>query len=138
MDVRAALFRGNDLLLVQERSDGGWTLPGGWADPNESPSECVIKEVKEESGYQVRPVKLAAVFDRSKHPHEPPFASHLYKMFFLCEIVGGAPAATLETYGCEFFSENALPPLSLTRITHGQIARIFEHHRHPELPADFD
>jgi ADP-ribose pyrophosphatase YjhB (NUDIX family) len=139
VDVRAAVFdQAGALLFVKERADGLWSLPGGWADPCQSAAECVVREVEEESGYQVRVVKLAAAFDRSKHPHEPPFASHVYKLFFLCEIMGGSPKATLETAECAFFGPDALPPLSVTRITPGQIARLFEHHRHPELPTDFD
>lgn len=138
VDVRAAVFQGGKLLLVKERSDGKWTLPGGWADPCQSPAECVVREVEEESGYLVRAVKLLAALDRSKHPHEPPFASHVYKLIFLCELTGGAPASTLETDGCGFFAENEIPPLSLTRVTPGQIARIFEQQRSPEGAADFD
>jgi ADP-ribose pyrophosphatase YjhB (NUDIX family) len=138
VDVRAAVFREGRLLLVKERSDGGWTLPGGWADPCQSAAECVAREVEEESGYRVRPVQLLAVFDRSKHPHEPPFASHIYKLFFRCELIGGAPAATLETEECAFFAEDALPPLSLTRITQDELAAVFEHCRHPGRPVDFD
>ncbi|MDD5350502.1 MAG: NUDIX hydrolase [Chthoniobacteraceae bacterium] len=138
VDVRAAVFREGRLLLVRERSDGGWTLPGGWADPCQSAAECVAREVEEESGFQVRPVELLAVFDRSKHPHEPPFASHVYKLFFRCELTGGAPADTLETDGCAFFAEDALPPLSLTRITPDELAAVFEHGRNPGRPAVFD
>ena len=54
VDVRAAVFRDRKVLLVQERSDGLWTLPGGWADVNDSPSEAVEKEVVQESGFKVR------------------------------------------------------------------------------------
>ena len=136
VDVRAVVFRDGKLLLVKERSDGKWTLPGGWADPCQSPAESVEREVEEESGYLVRAIKLLAVFDRSKHPHEPAFASHVYKIFFLCELLGGAPADTLETEGCDFFGENEIPPLSLTRVTPGQIARCFAHRM--EGPAAFD
>lgn len=139
VDVRAAVFDGGGrLLLVRERSDGLWSLPGGWADPNQSAAECVVREVREESGFEVRATKLLAVFDRERHPHVPPFASHIYKLFFKCEITGGTAAETLETDGCAFFAEGGIPPLSLTRITPGQVARLFEHYRNPELPADFD
>lgn len=139
VDVRAAVFNGaGEILLVKERSDGGWSLPGGWADPCQSAAECVVREVREESGYEVRATKLAAAFDRERHPHQPPFASHVYKLFFLCEITGGQPSETLETSAWGFFGEHAIPPLSLSRITPDEIARLFEHHRNPELPTDFD
>src|SRR6516225_4615084 len=58
IDVRAAVFRDQRILLVREISDGCWTLPGGWADVNQSARECVEREVKEESGFEVRALKL--------------------------------------------------------------------------------
>src|SRR5262245_2513811 len=93
VDVRGVVFQEGKVLLVQERSDSGrWTLPGGWADVNRSPSECVIAEVREEAGLEVRPLKLAAVYDRARHPHVPPSAFHIYKMFFICEVLNGLPS----------------------------------------------
>ena len=138
VDVRGVIFRGDELLLVREASDGAWTLPGGWADVGESPVENVVREVFEESGFQTRARKLLAVFDRAKHPHEPPFAFHVYKLFVQCEIVGGTATPSSETLEVAFFPEDRLPPLSITRVTPGQIQRLFEHHRHPDLPTDFD
>jgi ADP-ribose pyrophosphatase YjhB (NUDIX family) len=136
-DVRAAVFRDDAILLVRERSEGLWTLPGGWADIGESPGEAVAREVFEESGYRVRAVKLLAVYDRNKHPHLP-FPFHTYKLFFLCELTGGEPAHSVETDGVGFFREDALPELSAMRVTPGQLARFFRHHRHPDWPTDFD
>ncbi|OHB67340.1 MAG: ADP-ribose pyrophosphatase [Planctomycetes bacterium RBG_13_60_9] len=139
VDVRGAVFRDNKILLVKEKIDNGWTLPGGWADPCQSPSEAVVREIFEESGFEARAVKLAAVYDRSKHPHQPPMPFHLYKMFFLCEITGGQAKESHETTGVEFFAENEIPePLSISRTLPFQIARMFEHHRNPALPTDFD
>lgn len=138
VDVRGAVFRDNKILLVRERSDGFWTLPGGWADVNESPAENVMREIREESGFETRVVKLLAVFDRSKHPHEPAFPFHVYKFFLRCEIIGGSAAPSSETDGVEFFAEDNLPELSITRITKAQIHRLFEHQRNPTLPTDFD
>jgi ADP-ribose pyrophosphatase YjhB (NUDIX family) len=138
VDVRAAIFRDDALLLVKERDDGRWTLPGGWADVGEAPGENVAREVAEECGYQVHVVKLLAVYDRSQHPHEPPFPFHVYKLFFRCDIVGGEGALHYETSDAAFFRSGALPPLSLTRVTPDEIDRMFEHHRHPDWPTDFD
>ena len=139
VDVRGAVFRDDKILLVREKLDGGWTLPGGWADPCQSPSEAVAREVFEEAGFEVRVTKLAAVYDRSKHPHKPPMPFHLYKLFFLCEITGGAAAESYETTGVDFFAEDNIPQeLSISRTLPFQIAHMFEHHRHPALPTDFD
>ena len=137
VDVRGAVFRDDAILLVKERSDGGWTLPGGWADVGDSPSDAVVREIVEESGYQTRAVKLLALYDRNKHAHTP-YPYHAYKLFFLCKLIGGAPAHSVETDDVAFFRRDAIPELSLTRITAAQIARLFEHYDHPDWPTDFD
>ncbi|MBN1359673.1 MAG: NUDIX hydrolase [Sedimentisphaerales bacterium] len=138
VDVRGVAFRDNKVLLVREMIDGGWTLPGGWADPWQSPSEAAVREVREESGFEVRVTKLAAVYDRSKHAHVPLMPFHIYKLFFLCEITGGQARESYETTGVDFFAEDALPELSISRTLPEQIARMFEHYRNPALPTDFD
>jgi ADP-ribose pyrophosphatase YjhB (NUDIX family) len=138
IDVRGAVFRDGKILLVRERADQGrWTLPGGWADVNRAPSEAVIAEVREEAGLDVRPVKLAALYDRRLHPH-PPLPFHIYKLFFLCKITGGTPAAGTETEGVDFFAPDAIPELSESRVLAAQIARMFAHHACPGLPTEFD
>lgn len=137
VDVRAAVFRDDAILLVRERSEGLWTLPGGWADIGESPGEAVARETYEESGYRVRAVKVLAVYDRNKHPH-PPFPFHTYKIFFQCELTGGEPAHSVETDGVGFFRVDELPELSVMRVTPEQIARFFQHYCHPDWPTDFD
>lgn len=136
-DVRAVVFQGDAILFVRERSDGLWTLPGGWADVGASPSEVAEKEVQEESGFTVRVTKLLALYDRDRHGH-PPIAHHVYKLFARCEITGGSPRESVETSAVGFFRENELPDLSLTRVTPAQIARMFEHYRNPDWPTDFD
>ena len=138
VDVRGAAIRDGKILLVQEASDGLWTLPGGWADVNEAPSQCVVREVWEESGFEVKATKLAAVYDRGCHPHRPPFPFHVYKMFFVCEITGGAPKTSIETLDVGFFAPDALPALSQGRVLPFQIQRMFDHHETPALPTDFD
>ncbi len=137
VDVRGVIIQEEKVLLVRERSDGLWTLPGGWADVGDAPSHAIEREIQEESGYQAKAVKLLALYDRNLHDH-PPMAFHVYKAFFRCEITGGAPALSDETDGVDFFALSALPPLSIDRITAAQIARFFDHARHPEWPTDFD
>ncbi len=137
IDVRVGAFQNERILLVRELSDGCWTLPGGWADVGEPPSVAAVRETREESGYEVRITKLAALFDRDLHGH-PPYPFHTYKLFFLAELTGGAPQSSNETAAAEFFAENSIPPLSLTRVTPSQIAHLFHHLRHPERPTSFD
>lgn len=138
VDVRGAVFRDGKILLIKERSDNLWSLPGGWADPGQSPTESVVREVFEESGFETQARRLLAVYDRSKHPHVPPCPFHIYKLFFLCEITGGEAKTSNETTAVDFFAENEIPDLSITRILPFQIARMFEHYRNPNLPTDFD
>ncbi len=138
VDVRGAAFREGRILLVKECSDGKWALPGGWADVGESPSESVEREVWEESGFTVKAERLAAVYDRSKHPHRPLMHYHVYKLFFICEITGGEPTTSNETEEVAFFDESSLPELSITKILPEQIAQMFEYHRRAGLPVYFD
>jgi ADP-ribose pyrophosphatase YjhB (NUDIX family) len=138
VDVRGAVFRDDRILLVRERSDGRWALPGGWADINQSASEAMIREIGEEAGFAVAVRKLAAVYDRGRHDHDPPFPFHVYKMFFLCDITGGAARPSEETSAVDFFPLDALPELSLGRVLPKQIQRMFEHRARPDLPTDFD
>ena len=139
VDVRGVIFRDSKILLVKEIADQGrWTLPGGWADVNETPSQATIREVLEESGFETRIVKLLAVYDRDKQGHFPPFPYHVYKLFFLCEIVGGFARASGETSEVAFFGEHEIPELSKSRVTHEQLRRFFEHSNNVELPTDYD
>jgi ADP-ribose pyrophosphatase YjhB (NUDIX family) len=124
------------LLFVREAAQGLWSLPGGWADVGESPSEVAAREVLEESGYVVKPVKLLAVLHKAKH--HPPALWDVYKLFFQCELIGGEAKCSLETDGVAFFPQHSLPPLSTSRITTGQIHRMFAHKQDPTLSTDFD
>ena len=137
IDVRGAVFHENRVLLVREQSDGLWTLPGGWADVGESPAEAVVREIQEESGFETKVYKLAALYDRNKHAH-PPMLFHVYKAFFLCDLVGGSAATSHETSEVAFFNCTELPSLSTARVTVRQVERLFAHHTHRALPTEFD
>jgi ADP-ribose pyrophosphatase YjhB (NUDIX family) len=125
IDVRGVVFKENKILLVKEKIDRLWTLPGGWADVLESPSENVEREVLEESGYKTQAVRLLAVYDRSRHNHFPEYPSHVYKMFFLCKIISGGPRKGMETLEVDFFGRDVIPDLSKARVTYQQIQRMF-------------
>ncbi len=137
VDVRAFVPDGDRVLLVREVSDGRWALPGGWADLGESPAEVAAREVREETGAEVRVARLLAVLDKRKHPH-PPQLSCVYKLFFLCEVTGGALRTSFETPGVEWFRRDALPLLSLDRVLPAQLERMFQLAEQPGLGADFD
>jgi ADP-ribose pyrophosphatase YjhB (NUDIX family) len=137
VDVRGGVFSGDRVLLVRERADGKWTLPGGWVDVNDSPAAAVEREIREESGYTARAVKLAALIDRRRHPH-PPSVHHIYKLMFVCELTGGQATTSSETDAVGFFPVAALPELSTGRVLAPQIARLYEHHLDRDLPTQFD
>lgn len=135
--IRAVVFRDNKILMVRENTDGNWSLPGGWADIGLTPSEVAVKEVKEESGFDVKAIKLLGVLDKKCHPH-PPSPYHVYKMFIQCEIIGGQPKEGIETSAVEFFAENELPSLSTARNTESQIKLAFKYLHNPQEPVYFD
>jgi ADP-ribose pyrophosphatase YjhB (NUDIX family) len=122
VDVRTAVFSEGRILLVQEWLDGGWTLPGGWADEGDSPREAAERECREESGYEARVVRLVALKDRSRHPYQPRHLGGIYKLIFLAELIGGEARRSHETTDVGFFPPDQLPPLSLARTLPGDIA----------------
>ncbi|MBA2652126.1 MAG: NUDIX hydrolase [Tatlockia sp.] len=136
LDVRAFIIQDDKLLLVREKADGLWALPGGWVDVNESPSESIIRETKEETGYDVSVIKLLALWDKLKHDH-PPQWPHVYKSFFHCQIIGGEPMENIEISELDFFDMNNLPPLSTHRVTANQISRLKDLVANPQ-PTEFD
>ncbi|MBE7730912.1 NUDIX hydrolase [Komagataeibacter sp. FXV3] len=138
--VRAAVFDDRQrILLVREVLDHDrWTLPGGWADVNLSPVENTVKEVREESGYDVRVTRLAAVWDRDRQGHPAaPFSCHT--LYFICALTGGQAQTSVETSEIGWFGPDEVPTdLSMGRVLPHQIARMFDHVRDPSLPTDFD
>jgi ADP-ribose pyrophosphatase YjhB (NUDIX family) len=139
VDVRGAAFERDRILLVREVADQGrWTLPGGWADINDTPAQAIEREIREESGFEAKAIKLLAVYDRETQGNQPPYPYHIYKLFFLCRIIGGAARTSPETSGVAFFEEHEIPELSVSRVNEKQLRRCFEHHRHRHWPTDFD
>jgi ADP-ribose pyrophosphatase YjhB (NUDIX family) len=138
--VRAAVFDTSDrILMVREAADDHrWTLPGGWADVNQTPAESAVREVFEESGYHVRATKLAAVWDRARQA-QPPLPFSIARMFFVCTLQGGEPTTSLETSEIGWFAEADVPAeLSLQRTMPHHITRMFAHWRQPGLPTEFE
>ena len=139
LDVRGVVFCDGELLLVQERDGGAWSLPGGWVDVGESPAEAVAREVREESGYAARPIKLLGLYDRDRRGF-PPHLWHIWKAFFLCELESRERAQLgYETIDARFFPRTELPqPLRFGEATRAEIERSFDHGDHPEWATQFD
>jgi ADP-ribose pyrophosphatase YjhB (NUDIX family) len=137
VDVRGAVIKDGKILLVQEKSDGGWCMPGGWADVGDMPSAMVAREVVEESGLIVRPCKVIGVFD-ANHDGRPLAFYHAYKIVFLCDLLGGEPRGSDETLDARFFDFDAIPPLSGSRTQHRHLEEIRAHLADPQRPVMFD
>ena len=117
VDVRAVVFRGDELLLVRERRSGRWTFPGGWADVGDTPGAAAERETLEESGYRVRATKLMALLDKSRHEH-PPSLDYTYKVLIGCRLEGGEPATSHEIDAVGFFAAHGRSPSSTSTARH--------------------
>jgi len=137
VDVRSAVFDRGRLLLVREVEDGGWTMPGGWADVGEVPSEAAEREVWEEAGFRVKARKVIGVYDANRIV--PIQLFHAFKVVFLCDLLGGEPRPSRETTEVDFFSREEIPPQlsgERTRVRH--IEDAFAALQDPTVPTVFD
>ena len=137
VSVRGAVFRGGKILLVRERIDGGWCMPGGWADVGDSPSAMVEREVLEESGLRVRAARLVGVYDKNNEIAQRE-VMHLYDLVFLCDDQGGEPRPGNETSDARFFGPDEIPALSSARTSIRNIREAFAHKDDPSLQAVID
>lgn len=136
IDTRAAIFKDDCILLVQE-NNGKWSLPGGWCDVNVSVGENTVKEVREEAGLHVIAERIIAIQDRAKH-NQPPYAYGICKIFVQCRAVGGEFLPNIETLQSGYFSENDLPQLAEEKNTREQIRMCFEAYRDTDWKTQFD
>ena len=136
VDVRGAVVRDGKILLIQERADGKWAMPGGWADLGNSPASVAEREVWEESGYRVKSEKVVAVIDANRI--EPFEFYHAYKLIFLCKLLDGEPRISYETLAVDFFDPNHFPTLSSYRTDESMVQEVFAHIQDPNRPTAFD
>ncbi len=136
VDVRGAVVKDGKILLIQERADDCWAMPGGWADLGNSPKSVAEREVWEESGYRVRAEKVIAVIDANRI--EPFEFYHAYKIIFLCTLLEGEPRTSYETLAVDFFDPQQLPPLSVYRTNEDMIKEVFAHIQNSDRATTFD
>jgi ADP-ribose pyrophosphatase YjhB (NUDIX family) len=136
LDVRGVVVRDGRVLLVRGTDDGRWTLPGGWAEVGETPSEAVEKEVRQEAGFEVRATRLLGILNRDVRDR-PRFPFHGWKVYVLCEELAEGEPDGIETDAVGFFGEDELPELSY-RMPPGHLERVFAHLRDASLPAELD
>lgn len=138
VDIRGMILSPDQkILLVREQADGKWSLPGGWADVGFSAKEVIIKECAEETGLEVVPQRLLAVFDKRLHPH-PPQPFYVYKLVFLCEAVSTTIIKGFDVLDVQYFAIDALPELSEDRILKSQVEQVFQIAMQPHLPPFVD
>jgi ADP-ribose pyrophosphatase YjhB (NUDIX family) len=138
VDIRAfVLSTDNKILMAKESADGKWSLPGGWADIGHSPAETAAKECKEETGIDVIPKRLLAVFDKKKHPH-PAEPLYIYKMIFHCEAVSSTLTKGFDVLDVGYFDINNLPELSTDRILKSQIELLYKKVNTSDTETIFD
>jgi ADP-ribose pyrophosphatase YjhB (NUDIX family) len=136
IDVRGAVIRDHQILLIQERADGKWAMPGGWADLGNTPASVAEREVWEESGFRVKAQKVVAVIDANRI--QPMEFYHAYKIIFLCKLLDGEPRVSHETLAVDFFDPKYLPPLSSYRTNETMIQEVFAHIKDPNRRTAFD
>ncbi len=136
LDTRAAIFKDDKILLVEE-NDGTWSLPGGWVDVMETVKSNTVKEVKEEAGLDVEAVRVIALHDRNLH-NQPPYAYNVCKVFVLCEVKGGCFHPNIETVGSGYFGLDELPPLSVDKNNYQQIEMCFTARSDKNWQVEFD
>jgi ADP-ribose pyrophosphatase YjhB (NUDIX family) len=137
VDIRASVFKNDKILMVKEKVDGVWSLPGGWADVNTSVSESAVRECFEEAGAIVIPKRIIAIHHANKH-NNPLFLYTIYKIFVECELVEDSFRENSETLEAGFFDAGNLPELSTDRNTAGQIRMCFEAKKHEVFETIFD
>jgi ADP-ribose pyrophosphatase YjhB (NUDIX family) len=136
VDVRGAVVKEGKILLIQERADNKWAMPGGWADLGDSPASVAEREVWEESGFRVKAEKVVAVIDANRI--EPFEFYHAYKLIFLCTLLNGEPQTSIETLAVDFFDPTDLPPLSSYRTNEDMIREVYAHLQDSTRPTAFD
>jgi ADP-ribose pyrophosphatase YjhB (NUDIX family) len=137
VDIRASVFKGNKILMVREKIDGAWSLPGGWADVNTSVGESAVRECLEEAGAHVMPKRIIAIHLADRH-YDFPYPYTIYKVFVECKLIKNNFADNTETLEAGFFAIDALPPLSAERNTRTQIEMCFEAKKHKIFETIFD
>ncbi|MEO1733293.1 MAG: NUDIX hydrolase N-terminal domain-containing protein [Pseudomonadota bacterium] len=138
IDVRGALIEDGRILLVQEKTDQKWTLPGGFADVGLSAAENMVKEVHEEAGIDVTVTRLFHLRHKAKHGYQQDLRD-FYKIFFLLERPEALPPRPgQETMDAGFFLPTKLPPLSKGRVIADDIHAAFAAMQAGPGPTRFD
>lgn len=107
--IGAVVFNEQDELLLIKRTEGNWFVPTGWADIGYAPAQVAAKEVREETGMLVTPLRVIGVYDVARWWRKN-VNPYFYSIMFYCRLDGGElEPHPVETQGAGFFSLDALP-----------------------------
>ena len=118
MDVRAWIVEDEKICLVRGQGEDSWALPGGFGEVGYSPTENILKEIEEETGFKAKVERLLAVFDTNRFQLQ---SKQYAKFVFECKLLDGQFQENQEIADLQFFAIDQLPVLSEKRITKEQI-----------------
>ena len=123
MDVRAWIVEDEKICLVRGQGENDWALPGGFGEVGYSPTENILKEVEEETGFKAKVERLLAVFDTNRFQLQ---SKQYAKFVFECKLLDGQFQKNQEIADLQFFAIDQLPALSEKRITTEQIEILWQ------------
>ena len=123
MDVRAWIVEDEKICLVRGQGENDWALPGGFGEVGYSPTENILKEIEEETGFKAKVERLLAVFDTNRFQLQ---SKQYAKFVFECKLLDGQFQKNQEIADLQFFAIDQLPALSEKRITKEQIEILWQ------------
>ena len=123
MDVRAWIVEDEKICLVRGQGENDWALPGGFGEVGYSPTENILKEIEEETGFEAKVERLLAVFDTNRFQLQ---SKQYAKFVFECKLLDGQFQENQEIADLQFFAIDQLPNLSEKRITKEQIEILWQ------------
>ena len=123
MDVRAWIIEDEKICLVRGQGENDWALPGGFGEVGYSPTENILKEIEEETGFEAKVERLLAVFDTNRFQLQ---SKQYAKFVFECKLLAGQFQENQEIADLQFFAIDQLPALSEKRITKEQIEILWQ------------
>ena len=123
MDVRAWIVEDEKICLVRGQGENDWALPGGFGEVGYSPTENILKEIEEETGFKAKIERLLAVFDTNRFQLQ---SKQYAKFVFECKLLDGQFQKNQEIADLQFFAIDQLPALSEKRITKEQIEILWQ------------
>jgi 8-oxo-dGTP diphosphatase len=130
--IGAIIFQQGRILMAQRGKEplkGWWSLPGGALETGETLDHAVRREVREETGLEVEPVRMFEIFERIMRDGEGATEYHYVLIDYLCRVTGGTLCAGDDVAHVEWVPERELAGLRITEGTLAVIERAFRKRR---------